>query len=90
MPWRSGHLLHHLHGQLVVIRGNIGGGVNRRQLVLRGGDLVMLGLGQNAQLPQLVVQLVHKGRNAGLDGAEIMIVQLLPLGRLRAETGCGR
>ena len=53
--------------------------------MLCGRHLVVLGLGQNAQLPELLVQLLHKGRNAGLDSAEIMVVQLLSLGRLGAE-----
>ena len=45
----------------------------------------MLRLGQNAQLPQLLVQVGHIRRHAGLDGAEVVVVHLLPLGRLRAE-----
>ena len=52
-----------------------------RQLVLRGGDLVVLGLGEDAELPELLVQLVHERRHARLDGAEIVVVQLLALGR---------
>ena len=56
-----------------------------RQLVLCGRDLVVLGLGQHAQLPQLFVQFLHIGRNAGLDRAEVMIVQLLTLGGFCAE-----
>ena len=45
----------------------------------------MLRLSQNAQLPQLLVQVGHIRRHAGLDGAEVVVVHLLPLGRLRAE-----
>ena len=45
----------------------------------------MLRLGQDAELPQLLVQILHIRRDARTDGAEIMIVQLLTLGRLRAE-----
>ena len=54
-----GNLLHHLHGQLVVVGGNVGGGEDGSQLVLGGSDFIVLGLGQNAQLPQLVVQILH-------------------------------
>jgi hypothetical protein len=56
-----GHLAHHLHGQLVVVGGDVGGGEDGGHFVLGGGNLVVLGLGQNAQLPQLVIQLLHKG-----------------------------
>ena len=49
--------------------------------------LVVLGLGQNAQLPQLLVQIGHVFRHTGLDGAEIVVVHLLTLGGLGAEQG---
>ena len=54
----AGDLLHYLHRQLVVVGGDIGGGEDRRQLVLAGRDLVVLGLGENAELPQLLVQVL--------------------------------
>ena len=82
-----GHLLHDFHGQLVVVGGDIGGGVDGGQLVLGRGHLVVLGLGQNAQLPKLVVQLCHIGRHSGLDHAEVVVVHLLALGGLGAEQG---
>ena len=82
--------LHDFHGQLVVVVGNIGGCKDRRQLVLRGSHLVMLGLCEHAELPQLLIKLLHIRRNAGLDGAEIVVIQLLTLGRLRAEKGSAR
>ena len=50
-------------------------------------NLIVLGLCQNSQLPKLSVQIFHKGDHSGLDSAEIMIVQLLPLRRHRAEEG---
>ena len=84
-PVPGGHLLHDLHGQLVVVSGDIGSGIDGRQLVLGGSHLVVLRLSQNAQLPQLLVQVGHIRRHAGLDGAEVVVVHLLPLGRLRAE-----
>ena len=79
--------LHQLHHQLVVVGGDIGGGVKGRQFVLGGGGLVVLGLGHDAQLPQLLVQLLHVGLHLRLDGAEIVVVQLLALGRLCPEEG---
>ena len=81
------HLLHHLHGQLVVIGGHIGGGKDRSQLVLRRGDLVVFGLGKYAQLPQLFIQFFHVSGNPGLDGAKIMIFHLLPFRRHGSEKG---
>ena len=83
----GGHLLHDLHGQLVVVGGDVGGGVDGGQLVLRGSHLVVLGLGQNAQLPQLLVELLHVGGHPLLDVAEIVVVELLPLGGAGAEEG---
>ena len=77
-----GHLAHHLHGQLVVIGGDVGGGEDGGHFVLGGGNLVVLGLGQNAQFPQLIIQLLHKGSHSGLDGTEVVVIQLLPLGGL--------
>ena len=43
------HLLHHLHGQLVLVAGGVGIGEHRRHLVLGGGHLVVLRLGQDAR-----------------------------------------
>ena len=82
-----GHLLHDLHSQLVVVAGGVGVAVNGGQLMLGGSHLVVLGLGQDAQLPQLLVQLLHVGRHPGLDGAEVVVLQLLPLGGLGPEEG---
>ena len=84
-PVAGSHLLHDLHGQLVVVGGDVGGGVDGRQLMLGRGHLVVLGLGQNAQLPELLVQVRHILRHTGLDNAEIMVVHLLTLGGLGAE-----
>ncbi len=39
------HLLHHLHGQLVVVGSDVDGSVDGGQLMLGGGHLVVLGLG---------------------------------------------
>ena len=73
-------LLHHLHGQQVVVDGNIGGVKDGGQLMLAGSNLVVLGLGGNAQLPQLFVQLFHERGDLGADDAEVMLFQLLAFG----------
>ncbi len=77
-----GHLFHDLHGELIMVSGDIHRAENRRQLMLRGSDFVMLGLDQHAQLPEFFVQLPHKGVNPRLDRPEEMIVQFLSLGWL--------
>ena len=79
-PVAGGDLLHDLHGKLVVVGGDVRGGEDGGKLVLRGSHLVVLGFCRYAQLPELVVQLLHKGCNPGLDAAEVVIVQLLALG----------
>ena len=80
-----GHALHALHDELVVVGGNVYRGIDARKLVLGGGNLVVLGLGRDAELPELFVQLTHKRCHARLDRAEIVVVQFLSLGRARAE-----
>ena len=79
------HLLHDLHGQLVVVGGDVGGTVNRSQFMLRRSYLVVLCLGKDAELPQFPVQIRHILSHPGLDGAEIVIVHLLPFWRLCAK-----
>ena len=78
-------LLHQLHGQQVVVDGDIGGVEDGGQLMLAGSDLVVLGLGRNTQLPQLFVQFLHERGNFGADDAEVVLFQLLTLGRGSAE-----
>ena len=80
-----GDLFQQLHGQLVFVAGGVGVGVDGRDLMLGGSHLVVLRLCQHAQLPQLLVQLPHEGRHAGLDGTVVVVVQLLPLGGAGTE-----
>ena len=83
----GGDLLHHLHGQQVVVDGHIGGVVDGGQLMLAGSHLVVLGLGRHAQLPQLLVQILHERRHLGTDHAEVVLLQLLALGRGGTKQG---
>ncbi len=46
---------HELHHQLVMVRCYVGSGEDRCKLVLCRSNFVMLGLGEYAQLPQLLV-----------------------------------
>ena len=81
-PVAGGYIFHGLHGELVVVGCDVGGSEDGGQFMLRRSSLVVLCLGKDAQLPKLFVQFFHKGRNPGLDGAEVMVFQLLPLGAL--------
>ena len=79
--------LHDLHGQLVVVDRNVGGLKDRSHLVLAGCDLVVLGLGVDAELPQLFVKLCHECLDTRTDGAEIVVIHLLTLGCGCTEQG---
>ena len=79
------HFAHDLHGELVLIRRHVDGGVDGSKLVLRGGDFVVLGLGKHPQLPQFLVQILHERRHAGFDRAEVVVLKFLTFGRSRAE-----
>ena len=84
-PVALGHLLHRLHDQLVLVVGGVGVGIDGSHLVLGGGHLVVLRLGEHAELPELLVEVLHIGRDARADGAEVVVVKLLSLGRLVAK-----
>ena len=45
----------------------------------------MLGFRENTELPQLVVEILHIREDARLDRTEVVIVELLTLGRTSAE-----
>ena len=80
-----GDLFHYLHGELVVVGRDVGGGVDRCKLVLCGCDLVMLCFGEDTKLPQLFVEIGHIRLDTRLDDSEIVVVKLLPLWRLCSE-----
>ena len=82
-----GNLLHHFHGQKVVVDGNVSGIVNGGELMLAGGNFVVLGLCGDAQLPQLGVQILHKVGDNGADHTKVVLFQFLALGRCRAKQG---
>jgi len=82
-----GDILQRLHDHLVVVNGQIGFFEHRRDFVLAGRDLVVPGLGRNAQLVKLFLHVVHEGRNPLPNAAEILVFQLLTFGRRRADHG---
>ena len=79
------HLFHHGHHQQVLIHCKIQRHKHGCQLMLPRRHLVVLGFGKHAKAPQFFVHLRHKFADAGFEGSEIMILQLLPFGRRRAE-----
>ena len=70
-----------------MIYRNVGGLINRSQLVLCGSHFVMLCLGGYTQLPQFNVQILHEGTDSLADSTEVMILQLLSLGCGCTEQG---
>ena len=83
----AGKDLHELHDQQVVVDGDVGLLEHGCELVLGGGDLVVLGLGGDGELPELLVELLHKTAHRGADGAEVVLLELLALGGCGAEKG---
>ncbi len=82
-----GDPVHGVHDQLVPVDGDVRGGEDRGELELVRGDLVMLGFGGDADLPELDVEFAHEIGDRLLDGAEIVVLHLLALGRIGAEKG---
>ncbi len=81
------HPLQRLHHDLVVVCRHICFRVDGGQLMLRRSHFVVLSLGRDTHLPQLFIDLAHVCGNSLADGAEIMVVQLLALGRHGSEEG---
>ena len=73
------HRTHNLHGQLIVVSSDVGGGEDRRHLVLARRYLVVLGLGEDTQLPQFLVKILHEGSYTRTECAKVVIVHLLTL-----------
>ena len=53
--------------------------------MLSGRNLVVLGFGEYAELPKLLVKLLHELRNARLQLSEVVVIKLLSLGSLCSE-----
>ena len=79
------YLLHDFHRKLVMVRGNIGRRINRRQLVLGRRHLVMFRLRENTELPEFIVQVFHISGNSRFNNTEIVIVHFLSLWRFCSE-----
>ncbi len=84
-----GHPLHGRHQQLLVVGGHVGPLEHGGQLELARGHLVVAGLGRDSQLEQLPLGVEHEGQDPLGDGAEVVVVELLALGRPWPRTACG-
>ena len=80
-----GDLLHDFHCQLVVVGCDVGGREDRSKLMLCRCDLVVLCLCENAELPELLVEILHVSRDSRFDRAEVVILKLLTFGSHCAE-----
>lgn len=80
-------LFHDLHRKLILVSAEVGGGEDGCHLVLCRCDLVVLGLGINAEFPQFFIELLHIGSDTGAEICEVLVVELLPLGGLCAKEG---
>ena len=78
----GGDDLHLLHREQVVVDGLGAGLEDGGELVLAGGNLVVLGLGRHGELPELVIELLHELVDRRADGAEVVLLKLLALDRL--------
>jgi hypothetical protein len=70
-----------------VVARDVGVLEDRGELVLARRDLVVTGLDRDAQAVELALDLGHERDDAVRDRAEVVVVELLALGRLRAEQG---
>jgi hypothetical protein len=76
---------HGLHDQHLVVAGDVRRLEHGGELELAGRDLVVARLDRHAQAIQLLLDLGHEAEDARRDRAEVVILHLLALGRLRAE-----
>ena len=78
---------HQAHDDHVVVGPDRGRLVDRRHLELGRGDLVVARLGRDAEPPQLAVEIHHERQDPLADRAEVLVLELLALGRRGAEQG---
>ena len=74
-----------LHDDLVVIHCDIGFFIDRSELMLGRRRFIVLRLCRHPEPPELLIDILHVCGDPGPDRPEIVVVQLLPLRRSRAE-----
>ena len=80
-----GHPAEDLHQHHLVVAGDVRRLEERRDLVLARRDFVVPRLDRHAHAEELLLGLGHEGEHARGNGAEVVILELLPLGRPGAE-----
>ena len=80
-------LLHHLHGELVVVHSHVGSVKDRGQFVLCRSHFIVLGLDRNAQFPELFIEIVHIRGYLWFQYAKIVIFHLLTFRGRGAKKG---
>ncbi len=78
-------VLHRQHRQVLVVGADVGVLEHRRDLVLVGRDLVVAGLDRHAELGQLALDLEHAREDPLRDRSEVVVIELVALGRLGSE-----
>ena len=73
------------HQQLLVVGGDVAALEHRGDLELPRCDLVVAGLGGDAELEQLALGVHHEAQHPLGHRSEVVVVELLALRRLRAE-----
>ena len=76
-----------LHQQHLVVGRDMAGLEEGRDLELERRHLVVTGLDRHAEPPELGLHLGHEREDPGRDRAEVMVLELLSLGRAGAEHG---
>ena len=75
------------HREHLVIVGDVGGLVDRSHFVLGRSDFVVAGLDRDTEFEALALGFHHASEHAIRNGAEVLVFELLALGRLGAEEG---
>ena len=75
------------HREHLVVMRDVGGFVDRSHFVLGRSDFVVAGLDRDTEFEALAFGFHHAGEHAIRDGAEVLVFELLALGRLGAEEG---
>jgi hypothetical protein len=81
------HPLQRFHHQHLVVAGDVALLEERGDLVLARRHLIVPGLDRHAQAVELELRLGHELEHPGGDGSEVVVFQLLALGRARPEEG---
>ena len=73
------HVAHERHDEHIVVDGQVTLFVDRGELELVRGDLVVACLDRNAEFQRLDFQLLHEGCHSLRNGAEVVVFHLLVL-----------